>query len=214
MGYMAKMGFRNLVVTYQNANHLAKLTANGVRYVIMPQTMPAIRPRVDKSKGVILSGQVSRSFYPIRTLAWDALRGDLREHVHVIDTPGQDISTRRHNTIRDRYYELLDTCRMGVVCRAGDRDRFVAKYIEMGACHVLPIGDCPTYMPDEMKAAMVNIEGMDREQIVVEVRRLLETAPDELLARTTAYTDVIERQYIALPNMQRVMDEIRRPVLV
>lgn len=214
MSYMKLLNVANIIVTYQNKAHLDKLAAHGIRYVIMPQTMPAIRPRVEKVHGVLLSGQLSESFYPTRTSVTATLRGKAAEHVHVLETPGQDISTRRHDTIRDMYYELLDTCRMGVVCRAGERDRFVAKYIEMGACHVLPVGDCPTYMPDEMKHAMVNVEGMSPDQVVNEVRRLLEDAADELDERTETYVAGVKKHYMAVPNMQRVMAELKRPKVV
>lgn len=206
LSYMRLLNVGNIIVTYQNAAHLQKLSDRGIRYSVMPQTFPVIRPKVDKSRGVLLSGQVSASFYPVRTKAWTALEGT--KHAFALRTPGQDISTRNHDTIRERYYQLLDTCRMGIVCRAGARDRFVAKYIEMGACHCLPVGDCPTYMPNEMKAAMVNIEGMGSAQVVEEVRRLLEDAPDELARRTAAFTAGVAQHYMATPNMQRVLREI------
>lgn len=213
MSYMKLLNVGNIIVTYQNKEHLDKLTTHGIRYVVMPQTFPVIRQRVSKEHGVLLSGQVSDSFYPVRTKAWRALESGLpRELRHVVDTPGQDISAKRHDIIRERYYELLDRCRMGVVCRAGHRDRFVAKYIEMGACHVLPVGDCPTYMPDEMKKAMVDVSSLSSDETVAEVRRLLVDAPDELQERTDAFTACVERYYMATPNMQRVLDEITKEV--
>lgn len=208
MAYMKLLNVGNIIVTYQNPGHLQKLTDHGIRYAIMPQTFPVIRPKVDKVHGMLLSGQVSSSFYPTRTRAWGAFENSGLKGLHIVRTPGQDISTRSHNVIREEYYKLLDVCRMGVVCRAGHRDRFVAKYIEMGACHCLPVGDCPTYMPDEMKRAMVNIEGWGSGQIVAEVKRLLEDAPDELAARTAAFTAGVAQHYMATPNMQRVLLEI------
>lgn len=209
--YMQLLDVGNIIVTYQNQAHLDRLTALGYRYVIMPQTFPGIRPEVLKATDVLMSGQVSDSFYPTRTRVMRVLQQAPAIHVRTLETPGQDISTKRHDIIRGRYYDLLDTCRMGVVCRAGHRDRFVAKYIEMGACHMLPIGDCPSYMPDDMKRAMVNVEGLSDERIVAEVTRLLRSDPGELQARTEAYVAGVARHYLAIPNMQRVMDELRRP---
>lgn len=206
MAYMKLLNFGNIIVTYQNPNHLARLTANGIRYAIMPQTFPVIRPKVKKGIGILLSGQISDFFYPVRSRAFASLDGTV--HAHTLRTPGQDISTRGHNVIREEYYKLLDTCRMGIVCRAGHRDRFVAKYIEMGACHCLPVGDCPSYMPDEMKQAMVNIEGFSQTQIRDEVNRLIVVNPEELEARTAAFTAGVEKHYMATPNMQRLMLEI------
>jgi hypothetical protein len=63
-------------------------------------------------------------------------------------------------------------------------------------------------MPEEMKRAMVNIEGLRHDEIREEVRRLLDDAPDELTDRTAMYTACVERHYMAIPNMYRVMQEI------
>jgi hypothetical protein len=207
LAYMSMYAIRNVIVTYQNAQHLAKLAGLGIRHIVMPHTMPGIRPEVPKVHGVLLSGQRSSSFYPTRTRTMDTLK-HLKEHVFELETPGQDISTRRHDVIRDSYYSLLDTCRMGVVCRAGHRDRFVAKYVEMGACNCLPIGDCPSYMPTAMKEAMVNVEGMDAQQVADEVKRLLERDTVELQQRTAAYVSEVRDRYLVDPNMQRVMQEL------
>lgn len=208
MSYMQLLNFGNIIVTYQNPAHLARLTEAGYRYAIMPQTFPAIRPEVQKEHGLLLSGQVSDSFYPTRSKAWRLFESSIPTLVKVLRTPGQDISTRTHNVIRDEYYNLLDRCSMGIVCRAGHRDRFVAKYIEMGACHCLPVGDCPTYMPQEMKDAMVDVSAMSDRDAIAEVKRLLTSSRDELKQRSDAYTAGVERHYLADPNMDRVLAEI------
>lgn len=208
--YMQQMNFGNVIVTYQNRAHLERLTSLGYRYVIMPQTFPEIRPKQQKTGGILLSGQISDGLYPVRTRAWRAISASMRkDQFTALGTPGQDISTRTHNTIREEYYKLLDGFRMGIVCRAGSRDRFVAKYIEMGACWCLPVGDCPTYMPDDMKRAMVNVENMSGAQIVAEVTRLL-SDPFELQNRTDVYVAGVARHYMATPNMERVLREIRQ----
>lgn len=210
LSVMALTGVKNIIVTYQNSGHLQKLDSLGVRYLIMPQCMPAIRPRVEKKHDILISGQVSDSFYPLRTRTIRLLQSSpvIKEHIYALETPGQDISTARHRVIRDKYYDLLDVCRMGVVCRAAHRDRFVAKYVEMGACHMLPIGDCPTYMPEKMKRAMVDVEGMSPDEIIAELRRLL-AAQAELQERTDEFTSEVARLYTALPNMQRVVSEMK-----
>lgn len=206
---MAQYDAKNIIVTYQNNEHLDKLTRLGIRYLIMPQCIPSIRPKQPKSTGVLLSGQVHATFYPVRTVATRALQKLHPSHVHSLPTPGQDISTASHKTIREDYYKLLDTCKMAVVCRAGNRDRMVGKYVEFGASHVLPIGDCPTYMPDEMKNAMINVENMSDEAILAEVSRVL-SSPEELNERVSAYVGAVEKHYTALPNMQRVVSSLQQ----
>lgn len=212
MSYMKLLDVPNVIVTYQNAGHLQVLRDHGIRYAIMPQTMPAIRPKITKDVGLLLSGQVSDGFYPVRTRVWNAVvKGGLTNDLYMeLQTPGQDISTRHHDTIRNSYYELLDRCKMGVVCRAGHRDRFVAKYIEMGACHVLPVGDCPTYMPLAMKQAMVDVSQMNDADACNEVKRLLVDAPHELEARTSAYVSAVKENYMSDPNMAVLLSDLRR----
>jgi hypothetical protein len=208
---LQKLGYQHkkFVVTYQNAAHLATLQAKGVKYVIMPQTMPAIRPRVDKSIDIVISGQMSSAYYPTRTrLKTDLMASPLlRGRIHHIDSPGVDKSTRKHNVINEQYYELLDKCRLGVVCRAGSKDRMVGKYVEMGACHVLPVGDCPTYMPLLMKEAMVDVDKFSPQQVPGELLRLLKN-PTELQQRSDAFTAEVEKHFLADDNARRAVKEI------
>jgi hypothetical protein len=210
LGYMAKLNAKNIIVTYQNVAHLEKLRNAGVRYVIMPQTVPTIRPKIAKTHDILASGQLSAGIYPTRTRVIALLnRSSLAGRTQALAYPGCDVPQTTHKIYGDRYYQHLDGFRLGVTCRAGARDRFVAKYAEMAASHVLPIGDCPTYMPEAMKKAMVNVEGLNDDQIVAELTRLL-NAPEELQARTEAFTAEVAQRYIALPNMQRVVAEIKQ----
>ncbi len=208
LGYMKKVNIQNIIVTYQNEAHLAKLTAAGAQYVIMPQCVPLIRPGIEKTGEVLISGQMSQSVYPTRTLVADSLRRHLFKRVHVLPYPGCDTPTLAHNVYGERYYQLLDGFRMGVTCRAGSRDRFVAKYAEMAASHVLPVGDCPSYMPRRMSRAMLNVEGLTDKRIADEVAHLLDS-PEELQARTDEFTAVVAERYLVSPNMKRVVDEIK-----
>ena len=210
LGYMARYNIKHMVVTYQNAGHLAKLHGAGIHTVNMPQTVPGIRSKTVKTQDILISGQTSHTVYPMRTRVIELLnRSSLKGRTASLAYPGCDITPGvQHGPHGDRYYQHLDGFRLAVTCRAGDRDRFVAKYAEFGASHVLPIGDCPTYMPEAMKKAMVNVERLSDTQIVEELTRLL-AAPDELEARTQAFTDEVARRYIALPNMRRVIEEIK-----
>jgi len=105
------------------------------------------------------------------------------------------------------YYNLLDMYDFGIVCRGGIRDYLVAKYVEFGACHVLPIGDCPSYMPIEMKKAMVNVEGMSDEHDVAELRRLLSDR-DELIARQDAYAAATHKYFDRAEHSHRLIQQI------
>jgi hypothetical protein len=130
--------------------------------------------------------------------------------------PGHDIAENAQcndGSFQKEQYEsflqVVDKYKMGIVCKVGARDRFVAKYLELGMCHALPIGDCPSYMPEVMKNLMVNVEGLNDDQIVQELTRLLNN-PEELQQRTDAYTKEVERRYLSLPNMKRVVEEVKQ----
>lgn len=105
------------------------------------------------------------------------------------------------------YYDYLDRFQMGVLCRGGGRDRFVGKYVEFAACHVLPIGDCPSYMPREMKDAMVNTGKLWRTETVDEVKRLL-NEPVELKQRQDAYTEAAYKHFDLETWAKKVHTEI------
>ena len=209
LAYMAKVDIKNIIVTYQNEAHLDKLFRRVKHLAFMPQTVPCIRPRKAKLRVILVSGQLHEHVYPTRTrLAKLCLTAPLSECSHFLPYPGSDLPTSTHSYHGDEYYKLLDTYTMGVVCRAGDRDRFVAKYVEMGASHVLPIGDCPSYMPRPMQRSMLNTEGMSDPDVINEVTRLIDN-PEELAERTHEFTSVVAQRYLALPNVVRLLNDIR-----
>ena len=43
LGYMNRHDIRNIIMTYQNAEHVAKVVATGARTITMPQCVPGIR---------------------------------------------------------------------------------------------------------------------------------------------------------------------------
>lgn len=201
-------GARKLLITYQNAAHLEKLRNNDITYVIMPLCMPNVRPKITKTHGILASGQFHETYYPVRTMLLNTIgNSPLQSLLSYLPYPGFE-PPHNHNIHGENYYKLLDQFKMGIVCRALHRDRFLGKYVEMGACNVLPVGDCPTYMPDEMKKAMVNVEGMSKEDIVTELTRLF-NSPDELEERTNTFTSEVGKRYLARPNMERVISEIK-----
>lgn len=212
LSYMEKRGTKNILLTYQNAQHLASLTAKGVKFVVMPHCVLNVRPRTQKPGDILISGQQVGSYYPNRVRVANVLRQAVHRpgtkfSVTTLPYPGFDVSTATHDIIGEKYLDYLDQFKMGAACRGDWHDRFVGKYVEMGACHVLPVGDCPTYMPLDMQRAMVDVAPMTDAQLVAEIERLLAT-PDELTARQDAFTAVVEKTYTALPNAQRVVKEI------
>jgi len=207
LSYMQKRDAKNILVTYQNAKDLMFLTNSGVRFSIMPHCVLNVRQLTNKTRDVIVSGQFDQNYYPVRTRVAGLIQGYLKNNVEVLPHPGFEISTAHHNLYGERYFEHVETFRMGVVCKAGWHDRMVGKYIEFGACHVLPIGDCPSYMPKAMKESMLDVSEMKDADLISEVARLLAT-PDELNQRIETYSECVAAYYTALPNARRVVEEI------
>lgn len=210
----------NLVTTYENAVHMEWLENRGIRHVTMPHCVPDIRQYVAKKSDVLASGQFdvrpgffigagsTKDYYVTRSDVAEALmHSDLVKRTTWLPHPGHSLSTLTHDAVYDRYMEILDEHRFAITCKAKEHDRMVGKYVEFGASHVLPIGDCPSYMPQAMKGAMVNVEGWSGPQIVAEVKRLLAN-PDEFEARTEAYVRCVKERYLGVPNAARVMREI------
>jgi hypothetical protein len=188
-----------MVVTYMSPRHLLNLRQAGISYVGMPCCPPRIRTRVSKPRAVAAFGSYHPTTYPERTRIKEALvRSFGAQHVHEHLNPP---------ATGERFYEALDGYQMGIVDRAGFRDRFVNKYVEFGASHVLPIGDCPSYMPRDMREAMVNTEGKNAKWIISEVNRLLHT-PQELMLRQENYTEAVSKNFNLLQHAGRVVQTI------
>lgn len=206
---------KNVIVTYQNAGHLALLEGAGINMLVLPQCIEHIRPRVQKTGDILVSGQLDpvfygmpdRPFYVTRTKVALTLRNEWSNRATLLQYPGTETSEALHARIGEGYLKTLDAFKLGVVCRGGTHDRFVGKYVEMGACHVLPVGDCPSYMPEAMKHAMVNVEGMSDEQTLKELDRLLKS-PEEIERRSDAFTEETRKRYLSFLNVRRLLDEM------
>lgn len=211
----------NIITTYQNAEHMAWLDAQGMKRLYLPQCVPCVRPMSNKTYSLLISGQVDqhpdlfidynpegRPYYVTRTKVALAVKHSyLNDKATWLSYPNTSRSTARHQWIGEGYMQLLDMHALAVTCKAADHDRFVGKYVEFGAAHVLPVGDCPSYMPDAMKQAMINVEGMDEKQITEEIDRVLRNIP-ELVERVNVYSDEVAKRYLSGPNCKRIVEEV------
>lgn len=176
-------GCKKAIVTYANKQHLKCLENAGISYVYMPLVMPEHREITDKSISVIGTGNFESTTYPARHY----LAGLLQQ------IPDSQIR-QGYPCLHEDYYKLLDKAEIGIVCCAGHRDRLLSKYCEFGACNVLPIGDCPTYMPAEMKQAMLNVTNFSDKKILDEVNRLL-VDKTELKQRQESYSQLCRKYF-------------------
>lgn len=194
--YCKKHDVRHAVVTYPNVRYVQQLLDANIGFTVMPCCVSRRRPRTQKPNVISIAGTFEELTYPSRA------------RVKRLLEPTYPVVVNPPIGKGERYYDGLDSFQFGAVCRAGFRDRFVAKYVEFGMCHVLPVGDCPSYMPDEMKKLMVNVEGRSDQWVTSEIERLLRT-PDELFARQEAYTNLVHQHYDLLSNAQRVIKTVR-----
>lgn len=198
-----------VIVTYANKEHLKCLQGAGLHAIHYPHPLPGHRQRRQKTPGkVLISGDQTYNTYPGRVLAAAALLP--AGLTHFLEHPGTELNRASHQFVGDKYLELLDLYHMGTVCRAGYRDRMVAKYVEMAACYVLPVGDCPSYMPSELKALMVNTEQMNPHQVREEVKRLFFSAEEELHQRQERFHDLCAELYDGPTLAKRVLEEVMR----
>lgn len=188
-----------IIITFMNQRHLQNLVANKISFVGMPFCPPRARSRTSKPNAIIAVGSFHPTTYPERTRVRDTLvRAFGRQHVHEQLVPA---------ATGEAFFNALDSYQMGVVCRAGYRDRLVSKYVEFGASHVLPIGDAPSYFPRDMRDAMVNTEGKSPQWITGEVNRLLHTQ-QELVTRQQSYTDATNKYFNLLQHADRVVKTV------
>lgn len=206
--YANVCGIKNALITYPIDRYSQRLHDNDIRTVVMPCCVASRRARTNKYNGIAMTGTYDQKVYPTRYRLGELFRERL-PGVAGLPVPRGTINATAPTLKGAAYYEMLDSCNMAVVCRGGLRDCLVAKYTEFGMCHVLPVGDCPIYMPDDMKRLMVNVEGRSDEWVVNEVKRLLNT-PDELYARQEAYSMLVHQRYDLLANAGRAIEEISK----
>lgn len=204
--YAHERGIRNALITYPIAPYTRRLHKAGISTVVMPCCAPNRRPRIDKYNGVAMTGTYDAKVYPTR---WrlGALFRDRLPGIAGLPVPRGTTPASAPLLKGEAYYQMLDGCNMAIVCKGGLRDCLVAKYVEFGMCHALPIGDCPSYMPDDMKRLMLNVEGQSDDAVVAEVRRLL-ASPEELYARQEAYSELTHHYFDLETNARRALNEI------
>jgi hypothetical protein len=196
-----------VVTCYANAQHLKVLNDAGYPTVYLPLTISGLRPRQQKTHTVLVSGSTVAATYPLRA----RLAHVLREvpGYSCLDHPGYELSQAKHSFVGEQYLRLCDQFELMVTDRAGDKDRLVSKYLEAAMCHALPVGDCPTYMPREMRSAMVDVTRLNHDvQIVQEVKRLIRH-PDELKQRQDDYANSALFYYGTTDWGMRVMKELQ-----
>jgi hypothetical protein len=204
-----KWDMRGVVTTYWNVDHLSVLDKAGLKHVAMPPCIEGLRPRAAKSRHVILSGRIDVKETPERARLVTLLRIREPELTKLLPHPGTSKRDMCHAYVGSAYLALLDGFEMGTIDCYGWRDRMVAKYVEFAAARVLPIGSCPTYMPQEMKEAMLDTVRLSDDEVVHEVKRLL-SSPIELKQRQDQYSASALQHFQLDDNARRALTSVQR----
>lgn len=186
LALMDNIDAKTIVTVYPSQTNLEKLASTG-HNVVSTYLHASDRKRHDKKIDVIVSGQLDKDYYPVRTqVAAQILSNSMFCHDHVVaylPHPGFTKKNTKHNIHGETYFNLLDTCRVGVVCKS-IKDRLLQKYSEFGASWVLPAGDIPDYAPTEMVRSMIDLSSVDDDKITDTISCVLKHEYDD---RVTAY---------------------------
>lgn len=212
LDFMQRTNTSKMLNTYPSSRNINVLNEHGIKFITFP-ICGSNRNVTDEKKhiDILVSGQLNANYYPMRTRLANLLQvrgSEIHGKIVQLQHSGFNTSTSRGVHGKD-YLELLDTCWMGVTCKAGSHDRMVAKYVEFGFSRVLPIGDCPSYMPNELKKSMLAFDEYDSDdKIICSLNSMLDNRK-QLIDRINVYHDHTNDLYDIDKNTERVIRMIR-----
>lgn len=193
---------REMILSYPSERNVKFLEEHGYKTIPYNPSV-AVRDKKPKRYDILISGQMDRNYYPTRVWAAEViLRNKNRWRVVHLPHPGFELSKARHQYTGEKYRELLDECNIGVACKAGWRDRLVAKYVELGASWCLPVGDCPSYMAPEMVESMIAIDTSTPEEEVV---RKIDEALSGINERINRYVSGVRNNHDLETNVRSLV---------
>lgn len=198
---------KEVILSYPSERNIKFLEEHGYKTISYTPSN-TIREKKEKKYDIIISGQLDRNYYPVRVyLAEVILRNKQRWNVVHLPHPGFERSKAIHQYTGEKYKELLDQCKIGVVCRAGWRDRLVPKYVEHGASWCLPIGDAPTYMDEQMKNSMILVDSSTSEDVIV---RKIDEAFENINDRLETYVTSLRKNHDLETNVKKLIAELTK----
>ncbi len=203
--YCKRLGFSTVITPFPSARNVSSLTEDGINVISMMHSLHYDDfPRTfDKSYDVLVSGNLTPSYYPVRYRIASAIVNSKKFKVGFIPFPGYSISQNPNQIIGGDYIRAASQCWIGITCKAGWCDRLLAKYIEFGKACCLPIGDVPSFMPSQLRDEMIEIT---EDHSDAEIVRLTEEAlhdKQSLTCRINRYRDYLEDHH----NLTRRVSE-------
>jgi len=209
MEFCTRHGVKTMINTFPSQRNIEFLTKAGISTITMPFSGWHRKVNYENKKvDVLVSGQIDESYYPIRCKIFSALRNSNIKYYYLPHS-GMESSRTIHQFYGQRFFDLLDVCWTGVTCRAGAfRDRLVPKYVEFGFSKVLPIGDCPSYMHEDMSSSMISInENDDPDKIVFLIKEAI-SDKQKLIQRIEKYSSHVYQNYDMKKNVDRTISMI------
>lgn len=198
---------KEMILSYPSERNVKFLEEHGYK-TIAYNPSNVMRTKREKKYDIIVSGQMDRGYYPTRVhIAEIVLRNKHRWNVVHLPHPGFSLAKATHQYTGEKYRELLDECRLGVACKAGWRDRLVAKYVELGASWCLPIGDAPSYMHPLMVENMVLVDSSTPEGDVI---MKIDEALENIEVRSNAYTAMCLCEHDLSTNVAKLVKELTK----
>jgi len=195
--YCKRLGFSTVITPFPSERNVKSLVDEGINVISMMHSLHyADFPRsFNKNYDVLVSGNLTPSYYPIRHKIAEAIIGSKQFKIAYIPFPGYSISQNPGQIFGDNYVKAASQCWIGITCRAGWCDRLLAKYIEFGKGCCLPIGDSPTFMPEPLRREMIEItEDHTSHEIVTLVSEALHDK-QVLSQRINRYRDYLEENH-------------------
>jgi len=205
-----EVGIREICNAFPAKRNIDFLNQHFTHVYALPFALDTVRivDFASKQIDVLISGQIDRSYYPIRSKITSALSKTKSIKTVMLNHSGFSTDATSHKYHSESYFDLLDQCWMGVTCKAGYRDRLVAKYIEFGFSKVLPIGDAPSYMNVEMKNAMCIINETDSDSTIIDTISSLLENKQQLKTKILEYSDATIENHMIQPLISKFICEL------
>lgn len=208
--YAKRLGFEAVITPFPSERNVKSLVEDEINVISMMHSLhyQDMTRNFNKNYDILVSGNLTPSYYPIRHRIATAVIESKKFKIGFIPFPGYSISQNPGQIFGGDYVRAASQCWIGITCKAGWCDRLLAKYIEFGKGCCLPIGDAPSFMPDELRREMIEIT---EDHSSAEIVRMTEEALHDkvsLTSRINRYRDFLEENHELTKRVRETIEKI------